>query len=475
MSTDAGGFAQILEVESASGDPAVAKCVRKERGAERELLIGDSTRAAKFRNVIPIIDSGEHEDFWAIIMPRAERSLAQYLAEDGDLLEISETIQILKDVATALAEINGTIVHRDLKPANILFHEGTWKLADFGIARYSDASTANSTRKSHYTPAYAAPEQWEHRHATGATDVYAFGILAYELLTGQPPFFGTYREDFRKQHLEMLPPELRAGPVKLRILVEECLNKDPEVRPHARALLNRLESAEATRLSASSSRLAEISQGHIRENARNQAALTVEHDRRTQFQKKVDDATRMLETVASTMEQEITDNVPTAVFQNYVGSAAPRFEVELGAATLRFERVQPIEHGDLSFKVIAASSLSVTFGRPGRDWVGRSHSLWFCDAHEPGQFGWYELAFMESTFNSARPPVEPFACSPYESEHALSHVIGTRQVAWPVTALDRADPEEFIDRWFGWFADAANGELRRPTTMPERPTQGTWR
>lgn len=256
LKADVGGFAKMLEVRSSNEDDAVAKCVRKEPGAKREILIGDSIGAAQFRGVIPILDSGEHEDNWVIIMPRADRSLSQYLEEKVDPLEISEVLQILKDVATALAEIDGRIVHRDLKPANILFHKGNWRLADFGIARYSDASTTNSTRQKHFTPPYAAPEQWEHRHATGATDIYAFGVLAYMLFTGNPPFVGNSYEDLREQHLKSVPPALRAGPVRLRILVEECLYKNMGIRPHAKSLLARLESIEGTRVRASSASLA---------------------------------------------------------------------------------------------------------------------------------------------------------------------------------------------------------------------------
>ena len=82
------------------------------------------------------------------------------------------------------------MVHRDLKPENVLFLDGHWCVADFGISRYAEASTAPDTRKYALTPAYAAPERWRNEHATSATDVYSLGVIAFELLTGARPFPG---------------------------------------------------------------------------------------------------------------------------------------------------------------------------------------------------------------------------------------------------------------------------------------------
>jgi serine/threonine protein kinase len=71
--------------------------------------------------------------------------------------------------------------------------DGRWCLADFGISRYAEATTAPDTRKLAWTPAYAAPEQWRAEPASAATDVYALGVIAYELLAGIRPFRGTAR------------------------------------------------------------------------------------------------------------------------------------------------------------------------------------------------------------------------------------------------------------------------------------------
>src|SRR5258708_40144833 len=104
---------------------------------------------------------------------------------------MNEAVNILLDVAEALASLEKDVVHRDLKPENILFYQGHWCLADFGIARYAEATTSPDTHKYSFTPPYAAPEQWRFERATPATDVYAFGVTAFELLQGHRPFRGT--------------------------------------------------------------------------------------------------------------------------------------------------------------------------------------------------------------------------------------------------------------------------------------------
>ncbi|MFE7560821.1 protein kinase [Kitasatospora sp. NPDC057500] len=94
------------------------------------------------RNVVPVIDQGEHDGQWAIVMPRADKSLGQHLAESGGTLPLDEVVQVLRDVAAALADLDGDVVHCDLKPANILLLDGVWCLADFGMARITDAPEA---------------------------------------------------------------------------------------------------------------------------------------------------------------------------------------------------------------------------------------------------------------------------------------------------------------------------------------------
>jgi serine/threonine protein kinase len=111
--------------------------------------------------VVPIIDSGETADEWVLVMPRAERSLRQHLDSRGDKrLEVKEAVSILTNLAVALTDLDGKVVHRDLKPENLLLLDGTWCLADFGISRYAEATTAPDTQKFALSPPYAALLHW---------------------------------------------------------------------------------------------------------------------------------------------------------------------------------------------------------------------------------------------------------------------------------------------------------------------------
>ena len=189
-----GGFGRVYLAQSGLGKTAVIKLIPKAPGADRELLFENLDDVP---NVVPILDSGEWKDFWVLVMTRADKSLRDHLSENGDRLSPDDTVQVLSDVVQALAALDGQIVHRDIKPDNILLLDGQWCLADFGISRYAESTTAPETHKYSMTPPYAAPEQWRGDRATSATDVYALGIVAYELLAGELPFAGPEIHDYR--------------------------------------------------------------------------------------------------------------------------------------------------------------------------------------------------------------------------------------------------------------------------------------
>ena len=195
----AGGFADVYRARSGNGTSAVVKFVRKLPGTHRELLFVDLDDVP---NVAPISDWGELDDYWVLVMPEAEKSLRDHLPEVKGRLDASDAVPILVDVAPALVAMEDCVVHRDIKPENILLLDGRWCLADFGIARYTEATTAPDTLKYSMSRAYAAPEQWRGERASSATDVYTLGVVAYELLAGRLPFQGV---DLRQQHLEETP------------------------------------------------------------------------------------------------------------------------------------------------------------------------------------------------------------------------------------------------------------------------------
>lgn len=467
-----GGFGQVFDVIGPDGRAAVAKLVAKDPGAERELLFGDSTVAMQYRNVIPVLDKGEHENHWVLVMPKADRSLFAHLADAGGPLEMAEAVEVLTDIVTALSDLDGHVVHRDLKPANVLRLNGKWCLADFGIARYAEDATGINTRKYSLTRPYAAPEQWRLERATSATDIYAFGVIAFELLSGGRPFGGP---DFRSQHLNEPAPALGGGTPALRSLVEECLWKPPAMRPKAANVLQRLANATRTPSTVGESRLAQVNQAESERLAQDHAAESEGQERERERTEMYAVAATSFDSVITPLRAAVETHAPLAQFEPAQRHPPMTFVANLGAGRMGVSVPTKLESWSGPFDVIAYASVSVIMegGAPG--YKGRSHSIWFCDAQKAGRYAWYEVAFMESPLTGGSRAVAPYSRTPDEGSIALGGVMGTEQLGWPFTEIDRSDPTDFVDRWTGWFADAANRRLQRPSTMPERATGGSWR
>ncbi|MWA04036.1 protein kinase, partial [Actinomadura sp. LD22] len=166
-------------------------------------------------------------------------SLKRILAEHG-ALEPEAALTVLKGSLRGLAAAHAAgVVHRDYKPANVVVRaDGLSKLIDFGIA------TAAGDGAGSGTPAYMAPEQWERRPASGATDVYAATCVFFECVTGGRPFSGDLAA-LRDGHLHGAVPAERV-PEGLRDLVVRGMAKSPEERPPgAAAFAAELEAAAA--------------------------------------------------------------------------------------------------------------------------------------------------------------------------------------------------------------------------------------
>ncbi len=304
-----GGFG-IVRIVTSGSEIAVAKFIPKEPGAERELLFDDLQPA---RNVVPILDSGETEDNWVLIMPKADGSLRDLIEERGPAIGPADVRKILTDVAMALADLATKVVHRDLKPENVLFLAGRWCIADFGIARYAEASTASETHKHAMSLPYAAPERWRSEHATSAADVYAVGIIGYELLAGHRPFLGPSREEFREQHLHSDPAPLEQVDPRLAALIEECLIKAPAARPSPANLLVRLELAASTSSSPGLARLQEANRVHVNDKAaaaRAASEAVTEAERRAAL---LGAAMRGFDAITNTLIETIASGAPSAV------------------------------------------------------------------------------------------------------------------------------------------------------------------
>ena len=119
--------------------------------------------------------------------------------------------------------------------------------------------------------------------------------------------------------------------------------------------------------------------------------------------------------------------------------------------------------------MVLSASLSLRIPPSPSQFEGRSHSLWYCDARTEADFAWFETAFMVNPMVPRRGRQDPFALDPAEeAAKAVGSGVAEFQVAWPFTSLVVGDLDEFIDRWAGWLADAAQGRLGRPRRMPER-------
>ena len=467
-----GGFGRVFEAMSDGVPACAAKLVPKDPGAERELLFVD---LMDVRHVVPIIDSGESGDHWVLIMPRADCSLRDRL--EADDLSVEHGLTAIADAAIALADLDGRVVHRDIKPENTLWLEGHWCLADFGISRYAEATTAPDTRKFSLTPAYAAPERWRAERATGATDVYSLGVMAHEALSGTLPFSGS-SEDLRDSHLHRAPPALEGVTPELSALVAECLYKAPGARPSAQTILARLEHHATNQQHALSSGLARLQDTNLREVTRQ-----AEAEREASLAQSAEDQRAELLKSA----QQAFHGVSDALCQTILASAsAARPTQSRNAWTISLGRAE-LEMGSLSqtptnpwawqapaFTVIAHAQIAVTIPRHN-DYEGRSHSLWYCDAREEGRFQWFETAFM-SLVPRHQGTKAPLALAPgTESAKALWRGLAEYQVAWPFDPLNGDTFDAFLDRWASWFADAVGERLFHPQRMPERDAEGSWR
>lgn len=185
-------------------------------------LAPDPARVERFRreartvaslthpNIVPVYGVHESEDLAYFVMRYVKgRTLDSILHRHGPLpLEVARSI--LRQVGSGLHHAHRRgVIHRDIKPANIIIDEEGWALiADFGIAKVRGTHAITGTGATIGTPAYMSPEQCSDLEIASASDQYALGIVAYELLTGRPPFRGGTVGAIVKQHMFDTPPPL---------------------------------------------------------------------------------------------------------------------------------------------------------------------------------------------------------------------------------------------------------------------------
>lgn len=188
---------------SLTGDPIYITRFHREARAAAALC---------HRNIVEIYDVGEEDDLYYIVMEYVRGQTLKELINKRGALHYVEAVDIMKQVAsaTALAHSMG-IVHRDLKPQNILVTDsGIVKIADFGIASIQSLSQVTQTDTIMGSLHYLAPEIARGEKATPQSDIYALGVLFYELLRGDVPFNGESPVNIALKHMRDEIPSVRA-------------------------------------------------------------------------------------------------------------------------------------------------------------------------------------------------------------------------------------------------------------------------
>jgi len=217
-----------------------------EKAVRRFLFEARATARFNHPNIVTIHAVGEHGDRPYVALEYVEgENLRERAKRERPALR--EALRVGLAIAEALAEAHAShLLHRDLKPANVVIGtDGRVRVVDFGLAKAVQAieeeeEHSTGTSSSTWlvgTPRYMAPEQWEATPVEAAADVWALGVILFELCSGKRPFEANDTVDLlRMVCSEDLAPKLStvaAVPVKLSQIVSECLSKSPAKRPTA--------------------------------------------------------------------------------------------------------------------------------------------------------------------------------------------------------------------------------------------------
>ena len=253
-----GGMGMVYKARDRSLDEVVAiKVLRPDfaqdpRMADRFKSEIRLARRVRHRNVCAIHDYGEDRGLFYISMEYLEGVDLKHQLRERGALPLADAYDVSIQIAEGLQAVHDAgIIHRDLKTPNIMRDaSGVARLMDFGIAKREGDGTRTATGHIVGTPEYMSPEQAQGHRVDFRSDIYALGIVVFEIFTGRVPFRGETPISTILKHLHdpppLDPPDAETIPVPVRAVLRKCLEKDPADRfPTARDVAEALRGARS--------------------------------------------------------------------------------------------------------------------------------------------------------------------------------------------------------------------------------------
>lgn len=467
-----GGFGEVFRGRGLGNEAVAIKRLKLTAGnaAHRELAIARELPRTAL-HVVPVLDAGADAESnnYFVVMPVCDGNLQESISRLVSGMPVDEALIVMRAIVAGLLEVN-KIVHRDLKPGNVLFHDGKWKIADFGIAKFVEDSTSLETLRNSLTPAYAAPEQWRGERPTHETDVYALGCILHALVTGKPPFGGTL-DDVRDGHLNRVAPPLSGAPDALAAFAAQMLRKQPAGRP----TLSRCQSVFAQTFdhahSQANSHIADaaraVASREAEEEAAREAAAATVKARANLF----DEAKAHIDSMVIKLFNSISNVADTATIDKR------KRALKFGNAEFVMDECRQLNpsalqargnalYRDLNWDIICGTT--VVLKMQGPTFYAPSATLLYADMRSGSGFRWYEAAFFNAMGGSRGEGDEPFGLSFTSDDffYALGRGVHSIAAAYGPIPIDAEDESAFLTRWLRNISRAAKGELTRPRYFP---------